>query len=168
MTNDTMKSVTSLAELAKDFRERSQSLQELSKDSALTHAMAEVEARYGLVSRMERADQLSRRTGRIRTCCQADLNYMLAKILSEAGELAGAVENYFGRHDRLGIEAGNLASVQEEWGDVAVMLLRVATMFDIDPALAIDRSLAKYEQRLDEIEARRAATDSVPAAVARD
>lgn len=146
--------ITDLRDLAVDLAERAGKLgphTDLGQEM-VTDVLASVEERFGLVSRMERADQLSRSAGRLRTLCQADLFYMCTKILSETGEMAGAIEDYFGRYDRPDKKSGSREKVIEEWGDAVVMFLRVAKMFDIDPALAIDQSLDKYEGRLKAIE----------------
>lgn len=76
---------------------------------------------------------------------------LLAKLLAEAGELAGAIETYYGRSLRPELVAGNFDEVEGEIGDVLTVMLRICSVFAADPETAVAKTLDKFEKRLERI-----------------
>jgi len=76
---------------------------------------------------------------------------LLAHLLEEGGELAGAIRSYHGRRLRPEV-SGSHKEVTLEMGDVLIVCLRIAFLQQVDPYLAIDLSLDKFERRVEALE----------------
>lgn len=74
---------------------------------------------------------------------------ILARLLEENGELAGALRNYDGRDLRpLDHPKGDLAAIEDEMGDVLFLLARLANLYGVSMEDAARRAVTKMEARL--------------------
>ncbi|WP_135829288.1 MazG-like family protein [Halorussus halobius] len=76
----------------------------------------------------------------------ADPAYRALDLASEVGELAREVND----STDYGDSPGDVAASSDELGDALFALLALAASLDVDAGSALDESLAKYEDRIDE------------------
>lgn len=80
------------------------------------------------------------------------MHSMLTKLLEEAGELAGACRNYYGsksRPDKPGTDS--IEEIEGEVGDVLVVALRICSLYKIDAATVLNKTMEKFQSRLDSL-----------------
>jgi NTP pyrophosphatase (non-canonical NTP hydrolase) len=95
-----------------------------------------------------RARELSvRRWGPIPLQDKAEGNAILAKLLEEAGELAGAISKHRGRLCSPE-KTATLDDIREEIGDVLVVAIKMANHYDVIAYECARESLDKFESRL--------------------
>lgn len=77
---------------------------------------------------------------------ETDPEYRVLDLSAEVGEIAAdAVKS-----SEYGAAREEMAVSEDELGDALFALLATAEAFDIDAEQALDRSLQKYERRIDE------------------
>lgn len=101
-----------------------------------------------LDEQMKRATQLAHAAWPDDKPGQALRDALFAHLLEECGELYGAARDYDGRSLRPDKPRGSLLAIQDELGDVFVILLRIADSYSLQPSTAIDAALNKFARRL--------------------
>lgn len=80
----------------------------------------------------------------------------IAQLAEEVGELAKACRRFWGRSLRPEeSEQGNNEPIIEEAGDVLFVVLRICWLYRVNPTMAIQQALDKFEVRLKKVEAAR-------------
>jgi len=72
---------------------------------------------------------------------------LMTKLFEEGGELAGAINSYFGRKYRPDLESGNREDIKGEIGDVLFTLLGVCVMWETTPDECLEMTFPKLETR---------------------